>query len=73
LQYRKNIEVRLHMTTLPADKKGGAMRLAFMGVAKKAALNVTVPRITSPTGHKALLLCLRVIFAGSESQLSHNA
>ena len=68
LQYKEDVEVWLHMTTLPDDKKGGAMRLALTGVAKEAARNVSVAQVTSPTGHKALLTCLRVIFAGSESQ-----
>jgi len=73
LQYQEDVKVWLHMTTLPDDKKGGAMRLALTGVAKEAARNVTVAQVISPTGHEMLLTCLRTIFAGSESQRGHDA
>jgi len=73
LLYEEDVKVWLHITTLPDDKKGGAMRLALGGVAKKAARNVGVDHLVLPTGYQTLLECLRLIFGGSESQRGHDA
>ena len=73
LLYEEDVKVWLHMTTLPDDKKGGAMRLALGGVAKEAARNVGIDHLVLPTGYQTLLECLRLIFGGSESQRGHDA
>ncbi|OSX78708.1 hypothetical protein BU14_0103s0051 [Porphyra umbilicalis] len=71
--YEEDVKVWPHMTTLPDDKKGGAMRLALGGVAKEAAPNVGVDQLVLPTGYRTLLECLRLIFGRSESQRGHDA
>jgi len=54
-QYEEDVQVWLHMTTLPDDKKGGAMRMAFEGVAKEAARIVPVTNLMTASGHDTLL------------------
>eukprot|EP00168_Porphyra_purpurea_P006048 TRINITY_DN1729_c0_g1_i4.p3 TRINITY_DN1729_c0_g1~~TRINITY_DN1729_c0_g1_i4.p3 ORF type:complete len:279 (-),score=63.28 TRINITY_DN1729_c0_g1_i4:4844-5680(-) len=73
MQYQEDVDVWLHMTRLPEDKKGGAVRLALTGVAQEAGRNLTVAQVTSSTGRKILLACLQLVFAGSEAQRGHDA
>ena len=72
-QYEEDVQVWLHMTTLPDDKKGGAMRMALGGVAKEAARIVPLATLMTASGHDTLLQTLRSAFGGSEFKRGQDA
>ena len=72
-QNEEDVQVWLHMTTLPDAKKGGAMRMALGGVAKEAARIVPDATLMTASGHDTLMKTLRSAFGGSDFKRGQDA
>lgn len=67
IKYEEEVTMWLHVTTLPDDKKGAAMRMSLTGVAGETSRSVKIAVLLTSQGHVKLLEVLRVAFGGSEA------